>query len=558
MIALAKRYMTVIAAAALIAVAVSACGGGGGGGNGLVVVNGPEPRANVDLSRVTPGFMAGAGTVTILAGESEVHGDIAFACAAGGDDCTVAVTVDDAGILRAESTGGMVTTMNSEDYSGQVRIREELASLIKESSGEMSSAYSADRSSGSVHSQAVQSNRILYNHAVPWRDGNGDLNFSMELYGEELPADSAMAYQGRTISGGPDSLIPMQDHDLGRHSQIGWQLFSTTKDYNGAGTLEVQFVTDVEDSEVPGQIWVGYGEGVGDRTILLDTIPILDAGHDWQGISIGPAETLAGSLNGADGEVSCYGGQSCGLEIDQDSATPGYYPSFGTVVFTPSNGSTPEMFSPTSSAPVSAVDYLSFGIWQYVPDDVESGSFDFGVFAGGGDPFNYVDAVALTGSATYVGDAIGTYFATVNSDYLQDYLLVHDTAASSPVPFPVTGSFTADVTLTAEFGTDMEEGTLSGRVHDFRRGGESWSYMEVFLREASIETLGLQMDARGDASQYESETTSDMFGESGVWSAAFFGNNPNDPSAHPTGVAGTFGVTSDEFGMLGAFGAHRQ
>ncbi len=553
-----KKCMATFATAALIAVAVSACGGGGGGdGPTTNGTNGDGKPTAVDLSDVTPDFMAEAGLVTILAGESEVHGDIAFACAADGDDCTVTVTVDDDGIWRAESTGGLVTTMNSEDYSRRVSIREELASLIEESSGEMSLTHRVTASSGSAHLQLAQSNRSVISHAVPWRDGNGDLNFSISLGGEELPADSAIAYQGRTISGGPDSLIPIQDHALRRNSQIDWQLFSTTKDYDGAGTLEVQFVTDVEDSEAPGQIFVGYGEGADGRTILLDAIPSLDAGHDWQGVYIDPQGSLAGSLDGVDGEFSCYGGQFCGLEIEPANATPGYYPRFGTVVFTPSDGSTPEVFSETASAPVPTVDYLSFGIWQYVPDDVESGSFDFGVFAGGGDPFNYTNGEALTGSATYVGDAIGTYFATVTSDYLQG----DDPAASSPVPFPVTGSFTADVSLTAEFGTSVGPGMVSGRVHDFRRGGESWSNMEVFLREAPITTLGLGGDhlgAIGDASRYESKTTSDMVLESGVWSAAFFGNNPNDPSAHPTGVAGTFGVASDEFGMLGAFGAHKQ
>ncbi|MDE0391716.1 MAG: hypothetical protein OXI57_06555 [Rhodospirillales bacterium] len=112
MIASAKRYMTAFAAAALIAVGVSACGGGG-----------PTTTLTpVDLGPVTDGFMAEAGTLEIEAGETVVRGDIAFSCAADGDDCTVTVTVED-GRIGATSTGGMVTAMNSAAYAESLRTR---------------------------------------------------------------------------------------------------------------------------------------------------------------------------------------------------------------------------------------------------------------------------------------------------------------------------------------------------------------------------------------------------------------------------------------------------
>ena len=544
-----NKYMIAFAAAVLIAVAVSACGGGGG-----PPVNGPMP-SDVDLSRVTPGFMAGAGTVTVEAGQSEVHGDIEFSCAAGGRDCEVMLTVDDDGILRAESTGGTVTAMNSDDYDRRVSIREAIAGIIEESSGGMSLGSSRESGSGSAHLQWSQTDEFIYSFGVPWRDNNGGLNFSMSLGGEELPDDSPIGYHGRSISGTPDDLV--QDHGLGQNSQIDWHMFSTTNDYDGAGTLEVQFVTDVGASEDPGQTWVGYGEGAAGRTILLDDIPSLRAGHDWQGLTIGAGETLAGSLDGVAGDYSCYGGQDCGLEIEPGGANTGYYPSSGTVVFTPSDGSSPEMFSATASAPVAVVDYLAFGTWQYVPEYVEdTDSFQFGVFAGGGDPFDATNGAALTGTATYVGDAIGMYSSRVYSDYLDGTSLPSTRSApiaqTSPAPFPIAGSFTADVTLTADF--DMT--ALSGRVHGitYDNGG---SHADIYLLETSIDHVGM-FGATGAAS----DTASGGGYLNGLWSAAFFGNDPNDPTAHPTGVAGTFGVaTADRFegyGLVGAFGAHRQ
>ena len=550
----AKKYMTAVAAAALIAVAVSACGGGPMT-DVDPPVDGPE-YVDVDLSRVTPGFMAGAATLEIEAGDSVVHGDIAFTCAAGGDDCAVSVTVDDDGILRAESTGGTVTVMNSDDYDRRVSIREAVSDIIEESSRANSPFFSLSSGSGSAHLQWSQTDDdIYYNFGVPWRDDNGGLNFSMSLGGEELPDDSPIGYHGRSISGTPDDLV--QDHGLGQNSQIDWHMFSTTNDYDGAGTLEVQFVTDVGASEDPGQTWVGYGEGAAGRTILLDDIPSLRAAHDWQGLTIGAGETLAGSLDGVAGDYSCYGGQDCGLEIEPGGPNTGYYPSSGTVVFTPSDGSSPEMFSATASAPVAVVDYLAFGTWQYVPEDVEdTDSFQFGVFAGGGDLFDATNGAALTGTATYVGDAIGMYSSRVYSDYLDDTPLPSTRSApiaqTSPVPFPITGSFTADVTLTADFDMSVLGGQVHGITYD-----DGGSLADIYLQETAIGDVGM-FGAIGSAS----DTASGRGYLNGEWSAAFFGNDPTDPTAHPTGVAGTFGVaTANEFegyGLVGAFGAHRQ
>lgn len=541
MIALAKKYMTVFAAAALVAVAISACGGGDGTPRTTPDDNGPTPPPpeNVDLSPVSPGFMAEAGTVTVKAGESQVHGDIEFSCPAGGADCTVTLEFDNDGILRGESTGGNATAMNSADYGRRVSIREEISHLIEESTGVHSELLgtavttSTSALSGSAHLQLAQSHRRLYTFGVPWRNDDGDLNFSMSLHGEELPEDAAYCH-GRSISGTSDDLI---SHDLGSD----WQVFSTVKEYDGAGTLEVRFVTDVEASESPGQTWVGYGEGASGRVIALDNVPSLQAGHDWQGISIGAGDSVAGTLDGVAGEFSCYGGQACGLEIEPGGATQEYYPGYGTVTFTPSDGCSPEMFSATTSAAVPTVDYLSFGIWWYVPDDVDdSDSYDFGVFAGGGDPFDATIGAALTGSATYVGDAIGMYSERVTSNYVQD-----------DEKYRVSGSFTADVTLTADF----DGSTLSGRVHDITYDNES-SHSDIYLREALIGAgpFDPTFDTTGDASSAET-------GEgnlNGQWSAAFFGNDSSDPTAHPTGVAGTFGVGSDESGLVGAFGANRR
>ncbi|MDE0374048.1 MAG: hypothetical protein OXI73_16110, partial [Rhodospirillales bacterium] len=87
------RRMRLVAMLAAAALSVAACSGGGSSQTG-----GPDPMpvepvpVNVSLAGVTPGYMAlDAGTFDITAGGSMDHGDVTFACAAGGDDCSVTV-----------------------------------------------------------------------------------------------------------------------------------------------------------------------------------------------------------------------------------------------------------------------------------------------------------------------------------------------------------------------------------------------------------------------------------------------------------------------------------
>ena len=96
-------------------------------------------------------------------------------------------------------------------------------------------------------------------------------------------------------------------------------------------------------------------------------------------------------------------------------------------------------------------DYLAIGHWLYVPEDVtDSVNYEFGVFASGGDPFEVSYLAPLAGTATYLGDALGMYYVDGLSDD------------------PIIGSFTADVTLEADFGDGSETGFISGEVNRLR------------------------------------------------------------------------------------------
>ena len=99
-----------LAVLAALALALSACGGGGGNGP---VTDEPMPTAvNLDNVAVNAMRPTTEEPIVIAAGQSIVHGDVAFLCAAGGPACLVTVAEDG----TASSTGGMVSATNSETY----------------------------------------------------------------------------------------------------------------------------------------------------------------------------------------------------------------------------------------------------------------------------------------------------------------------------------------------------------------------------------------------------------------------------------------------------------
>ncbi|MDE0388836.1 MAG: transferrin-binding protein-like solute binding protein [Rhodospirillales bacterium] len=111
-----KRKGLLLASAATLLLALGLYGCGSGGGSGPMTGGSEMTPKDIDLSDVTPGFMAGAGTVQVAAGRTAIHGDIEFSCATGGADCEVEVMVDVNGDITVTSTGGMVTATNAPGY----------------------------------------------------------------------------------------------------------------------------------------------------------------------------------------------------------------------------------------------------------------------------------------------------------------------------------------------------------------------------------------------------------------------------------------------------------
>lgn len=182
-------------------------------------------------------------------------------------------------------------------------------------------------------------------------------------------------------------------------------------------------------------------------------------------------------------------------------------------------------------------DWMAAGIWGFIPDSRNTNDFEFGAFADGGDPFEQGDLQALTGNASYRGEAYGVYYSS--SDGEEDSSL-----------------FNADAELTANFGDAAGLGSVSGRIFNVRGmdGDAVAGTPQVTLGEASI---------GDDNSGFFTGDTSMAFGGrsyAGKWGGQFLGNAAIPAS--PSKVAGTFGVAASEQdavgGLVGAFGAsHR-
>ena len=301
-----------------------------------------------------------------------------------------------------------------------------------------------------------------------------------------------------------------------------------------------------------GEPWFRNNEEF-NRVILLDDIPELAADQDYQ-IAIVDDDRLEGSLDGVEGHFSCD--DDCVLAYDPGRSLAGYHPVDGSVIFTPADETDPVIISTPPSREIQTGDYLSLGYWFYAPEDVEYfGAYDFGVFAGGGDPLKVTRLAALTGTATYTGDASGMYYTEKSSSR------------------PHFGSFDADVELNADFGTASDFGTIEGKVHNFAFESDASSFpTEVRLEmssERNVEGSNIFQSAHEEGGPVpggwvfgDTSASADDSSWWGRWSGKLFGNgdatthNPVSDVKHPSSIGGTFGATNGENGLAGSFGTY--
>ena len=236
------------------------------------------------------------------------------------------------------------------------------------------------------------------------------------------------------------------------------------------------------------------------------------------------------------GTLSCTTG--CSITLGADGAVTdiqGY--SF--------TGSREAREAVTAAAATEDNDYLAFGLWLEESDDGNTDTF--GAFAVGGTDYAVNVQDAVTGTATYSGNAAGAHHKTGEG----------------------VNWFHGNASLTANFGTAAVPGTISGAISDIRVNGGPAMSDSIYLGQAAL--TGGTATFNGAAFMGEATAPGASTHEfDGTWSGSFFGGTENDADTPvdesvtaPLATAGTFGVTMSEGtgddmvveSFVGAFGA---
>ena len=221
---------------------------------------------------------------------------------------------------------------------------------------------------------------------------------------------------------------------------------------------------------------------------------------------------FSASFDGAAGDLQCVDviDGTCSVQLT----------STGYVL----NGNT-WMFRTATTAQVHRPDpsYMYFGWWR--KQTIADGVVKYRVFGETGMDASTMHFPGLTGTAAYIGPAIGQY-AIHQSGGMSDY-----------------GSFKGTVQLSADFNHD----TISGVITGFDVNTD-WT-VTLKLTNMAAGTI-----AEGDVSWTIGRSTED----GGNWNGAFHHETAPVAGAKPDGIAGTFDARYGNAGrMVGAFGAKR-
>ena len=551
------RRMRLTAMLAAAALSVAACSGGGSSQTGGPDPMPPEPvPVNVSLAGVTPGYMAlDAGTFDITAGGSTDHGDVTFACAAGGADC--AVTVAAGGTVTA--TGGTVTAMNSPAY--QARLDAAMAARIA------AATKAAMTKESAIAAEAAQTTP-----GGAGDDGPGGADATTD-HAITITRDRAGTTVTIAVDGAAaDDPTFRQAMDLGGGRTM--HVRTMPADADGSVTEEVMVVgTDIEApvatpfAMVPGQALNADADGApatGADAVAFDPGAALDrndpgqaavlanvmsnafasgTGAELQFAGDDPADdmdaafTTAGSYNGATGTYTCAGGAAgCTVTLDATGMLSAMSDGW---IFTPDAGATSD---------VPDGDYLHYGFWlQRTTDAMGAVTYDEVETFAASSVAASGNVGSVTGSATYRGGTAGVYVRNV---YNPDGTI--DRATS--------GHFAADATLTATFGQvndDAGEGTIApnllytlrGTIDGFRLSGGEANTWSVALHGDITESSGTASGtARGGVA-----------GDDGSFRATFHGpvTDADNDAVHPHTVVGEFNAGFSNGSVAGAFGARK-
>ena len=558
----------------------------------------PEPPTpeDVDMSGVDADAMAAAGTYMIDAGGMHTAGDVTFSCAAGGDACSVTVAADGS----ASSTGGMVMAATSQAFmdaaqiamlQGQINaLRTQLglgpADSLSDSITQLQSDLAdlqkqvddaQDEKDKMAAEAAAKDAEALFAGIEVDRGTAGTVDLAVALTGTAT-VDGETVNLGVTDTHGSSAAVAATvdvDGDGAAFAAVtatdamepmlagewkGTQLTGA----NDAGTTSntVVVYTDIDAPmqvafgevytlDAQGHLTGAYGKPAAqwlqhaDNRSKIVAADFMHAGrmdHDPDPASKTDVAMIRGSFNGASGEYRCVAATatSCVSHDDGDGAVR----LEGAWLFDPDVGAM--AIEPDAT-------YLYFGWWLYKDSTGPEVAAFHGVTGTGLTAMVDKEFTALGGTATYVGGAAGKYAIDPVSP---------GTNASG-------GHWTAEASLTADFGNETAPGTISGMIDNFMAGGEEMDW-SVALGETAL-TAAAPIATFDSGANATAEATTPVAGDDVVWTIAgeaapeagsWSGALRNQGDDHvPTMATGMFSATYNEDGheighMIGAFGAH--
>ncbi len=257
--------------------------------------------------------------------------------------------------------------------------------------------------------------------------------------------------------------------------------------------------------------------------------------HDSDEADASETIRIRGTFNGAAGEYRCSEGGTAGSCASIESAAG--VRLAGTWVFDPDSGAMAMMVDTS---------FAYFGWWlnKGTTEGVEAGAFHGVTDLTGADAQLAApsDISTLGGTATYTGVAAGKY------------------AINPGLSSASGGHWTADATLTADFGNETAAGTISGMIDNFMAGDtpKDWS---VALGETALADAGTFDSATGDPTTGDGVvwTIGGVDGaESGAWSGGLRAAGDNSVPTLATGMFSASHGAPIVGHIVGAFGVDLQ
>ena len=236
----------------------------------------------------------------------------------------------------------------------------------------------------------------------------------------------------------------------------------------------------------------------------------------------------------APGTYKCSGGANCTVTLDANGKITAISNGW---IFTPAAGATVD---------VPDADYLYYGFWVKKTDKDGATTYnEVQTFAGamGISEFNRTHMLEVRGTANYVGGAAGVYMRKTF-------------ATDGKIVLATSGTFTADVSLMANFGGDdvpaNEHYSIEGSISNFAlSGGEENAW-------------GVNLKAGFGKTDNAFSGTANGGGAEAVWNGIFYGGGGNTPEpgdgtakVSPESVAGEFNAHFTNGHVAGGYGAHR-